>query len=303
MSFEPAYLSLQRTGELDERARRSYERLLDCDVCPRRCGANRRSSAQGAICRTGERARVASYFPHHGEEAPLSGSRGSGTIFFSRCNLFCQYCQDSDLSQLGEGADVEPDDIARMMLWLQSERCHNINLVSPTHVVPQILAALRIAVREGLRLPLVYNSGGYDSLDTLTLLDGIVDIYMPDCKYADAQVGWRLSGVPDYPAVSQAAVLEMYRQVGDLVVDERGIAQRGLLVRHLVLPGGLAGTAQVMRFLAEEVSTNTYLNVMDQYRPCFKASELPPLDRRVTTAEYRHAVRHAREAGLHRLDH
>ena len=301
MSFEPAYLSLQRSGELDERVRRAYERLHECDICPRKCGGNRRSSAKGAVCRTGERARVASYFPHRGEEAALVGSHGSGTIFFSRCNLFCQYCQNSELSQLGEGTDMEPEAISRIMLWLQRERCHNINLVSPTHVVPQILAALSIAAREGLCLPLVYNSGGYDSLDTLALLDGIVDIYMPDCKYANAQVGWRLSGVPDYPEVNQAAVLEMHRQVGDLVVDENGVAQKGLLVRHLVLPGDLAGTAQVARFLAEEVSTNTYLNAMGQYRPCFKAGELPPLDRRITDAEYRHALRLAGEAGLWRL--
>ncbi len=300
--FEPAYLNLLRSGELKERAKEAYKRLEACDVCPRECGVNRRESSEGAVCRTGELALVSSYNAHFGEEAPLVGRGGSGTIFFAWCNLNCQYCQNYEISQLGQGREVEPEELAAMMLHLQDRGCHNINFVSPTHVVPQILAGLLIAAEAGLRLPLVYNTGGYDSLKTLALLDGVFDIYMPDMKYADADVGLRYSKVKNYPAINQAAVKEMHRQVGDLVMDERGAALRGLLVRHLVLPKGLAGTADIVQFLAQEVSTNTYLNVMDQYRPCYKAHELPPLNRRLTSEEYAEAVRLAHDAGLNRLD-
>jgi putative pyruvate formate lyase activating enzyme len=202
---------------------------------------------------------------------------------------------------MGHGYEVEPEDLAKMMLGLQGQGCHNINFVSPSHVVPQILAGLLIAAQAGLRLPLVYNTGGYDALETLVLLDGVVDIYMPDMKYADPGVARRFSKVSNYPAVNQAAVKEMQRQVGDLVMDGRGVAQRGLLVRHLVLPEGLAGTPEIVRFLCDEISPNTYINVMAQYRPCHRAHELPPLDRRITNQEYEEAVRLAREAGL-RLD-
>jgi len=245
---------------------------------------------------------VSSYNPHFGEEDPLVGRGGSGTIFFAWCNLKCQYCQNYDISQLGHGREVEPEALASMMLWLQEHGCHNINFVSPTHVVPQILAGLLLAAQAGLRLPLVYNTGGYDSLNTLTLLDGVVDIYMPDMKYADAEIAERYSKVKNYPAVNQAAVREMHRQVGDLVIDEDGVAQRGLLVRHLVLPGGLAGTAEIVRFLAEEISLNTYLNVMAQYRPCYRADRFPELNRSLTAEEYAEAVSLALQAGLTRLD-
>jgi len=298
---EAAYLSLWRSGELKRRAAEAYARLEACDLCARECGANRTQSAEAAGCRTGDRALVASFGPHFGEEDPLVGSGGSGTIFFSWCNLRCQFCQNSDISQEGAGHEVEPEDLAAMMLTLQSQGCHNINLVSPSHVVAQILAGLLIAAEAGLRLPLVYNTGGYDSLKTLALLDGVVDIYMPDIKYADAEVARRFSKVGNYPAANQAAVKEMHRQVGDLVVDERRVARRGLLVRHLVLPEGLAGTAAIVRFLRDEISPNTYINVMAQYRPCYRAHELPPLDRRVTQHEVAAAVRLAEEAGL-RLD-
>ncbi|MEM4723643.1 MAG: radical SAM protein [Candidatus Hadarchaeum sp.] len=302
MEFEPAYLRLLRSGELKKRVAEAYRRLEACDICPRECGVNRRESAKGAVCRTGERALVSSYNPHFGEEAPLVGMRGSGTIFFTWCNLKCQYCQNYEISQLGEGREVEPEQLAAMMLHLQEMGCHNINFVSPTHVVPQILAGVLIAAEAGLHVPLVYNTGGYDSLKTLALLDGVFDIYMPDMKYSDEAIALRLSKVKDYPAINRAAVAEMYRQVGDLYLDERGIALRGLLVRHLVLPGGLAGTAEIVRFLAEEISRNTYLNIMDQYRPCYKAYEYPELNRRITSEEYAEAVRLAQEAGLHRLD-
>ena len=299
--FEPAYLQHLRSGELQRRVAEAYARLEACDICARKCRVNRRLSPEGAGCRTGERAIVSSYGPHFGEEDPLVGRGGSGTVFFSWCNLRCQYCQNYEISQGGAGQEVEPEDLAHMMLSLQSQGCHNINFVSPSHVVPQILAGLLLAAQAGLRLPLVYNTGGYDTLKTLTLLDGIVDIYMPDMKYADADAGLRYSKVRNYPRANQAAVKEMHRQVGDLTMDEQGVARRGLLVRHLVLPEDLAGTAEIVRFLRDEISPSTYINVMAQYRPCYRAREYPPLDRSITNHEYATAVRLAREAGL-RLD-
>ena len=305
MTFEPAYLSLARTGELTRRVEQAYAHLASCDLCAQECHLDRHITK--GVCRTGIRAVVSSHGPHHGEESPLSGppygGYGSGTIFFTWCNLKCQFCQNYEISQLGEGSEAEPEEIAAMMLDLQALGCHNINFVSPSHVVAQILAAVAIAAQAGLRMPLVYNTGGYDSLAALKLLDGVVDIYMPDMKYADARLALRLSKARNYPEVNRLAVKEMHRQVGDLVLDERGIAQRGLLVRHLVMPGGLTGTRQVAHFLAEEVSRDTYLNVMAQYHPCHKASEHPPLNRRITSKEYAEAVTACRAAGLHRFDH
>jgi len=299
--FEPAYVALLRSGELKRRVAEAYERLRECDLCARECGVNRREGEVG-VCRTGERAVVCSHHAHFGEENPLVGAHGSGTIFFSLCNLNCQYCQNYDISQVGTGREVEPEALAAMMLQLQDEGCHNVNFVSPSHVVAQILAGVLIAAAAGLRLPLVYNTGGYDSMAALRLLDGVFDMYMPDMKYADEVVGRRYSKVKDYPTVNRAAVKEMHRQVGDLVLDGRGVALRGLLVRHLVLPNGLAGTAEIARFLAEEVSRDTYINVMDQYRPCYRANEYPALDRRITQAEYAEAVAAVRAVGLWRLD-
>jgi putative pyruvate formate lyase activating enzyme len=299
-TLEPAYLALLHTGELKQRTEAAYEQLHACDFCGHECHVDRYEHV--GVCKTGMRAVVASYHPHMGEEDPLRGWRGSGTIFFSWCNLSCQFCQNYDISQLGHGQEVEPEDLAVMMLALQEQGCHNVNLVSPTHVVAPILASILVAAQGGLRLPLVWNTGGYDSLTTLKLLDGVVDIYMPDIKYADAETARKYSMVERYPEVNQTAVKEMHRQVGDLVIDETGIAQRGLLVRHLVLPKGLAGTPKVARFLAEEISRDTYINVMDQYRPCHKAGELPPLNRRTSRAEFKQALEHAREAGLHRFD-
>ena len=298
--FEPAYLALLRSGELKQRVPAAYERLHACDFCGRECRVDRYE--QAGTCRTGTQALVSSFGPHLGEEDPLRGYRGSGTIFFAWCNLNCQYCQNYDISQLGHGEEMEPEGIASMMLSLQARGCHNVNFVSPTHVVAPILAALLIAAEAGLRLPLVWNTGGYDSLEALALLDGVVDIYMPDMKYADGEVAYTYSKVRNYPAVNQAAVKEMHRQVGDLVLDENGIATQGLLVRHLVLPEGLAGTSEIARFLAEEVSRDTYINVMDQYRPCYKAAELPLLNHPLTRAAYERALQQAREAGLHRFD-
>ncbi len=245
---------------------------------------------------------ISSYGPHFGEEAPLVGKHGSGTIFFTYCNLQCVFCQNYTISQLGEGRAVDREELAGMMLSLQAKGCHNINLVSPTHVVPYILDALELAVSKGLYLPLVYNSGGYDSVETLGLLDGIIDIYMPDMKYSDKKVAEQLSGIKDYPKVNKATIKEMHRQVGDLQIDKQGVAHRGLLVRHLVLPNRLAGTREVVRFLAQEVSTNTYLNIMAQYRPCHKAFDIPQLARSVLGQEFYEAIDLAHQQGLHRLD-
>ena len=295
------YLSLLESGELHRRVETAYARLERCDICPLRCGVDRTRDELG-VCQTGVLAQVSSYGPHHGEERPLSGWRGSGTIFFSRCNLRCVYCQNADISQLSSGREVSPAELAAIMLELQGRGCHNINLVSPSHVVPQILAAVEVAARGGLTLPLVYNTGGYDSLETLALLNGVVDIYMPDMKYGDPDLAFKYSKVRDYPKVNQAAVLEMQRQVGDLQMDEDGLATRGLLVRHLVLPGGLAGSEVVFKFLAEQVSKNVYLNIMAQYHPSFHEWEYPELSRRINSEEYRKAIGLAKRYGLTRLD-
>jgi putative pyruvate formate lyase activating enzyme len=245
---------------------------------------------------------VSSYGPHFGEETPLVGRHGSGTIFFTYCNLHCLFCQNYTISQLGEGSPVNSEQLAGMMLSLQERGCHNINLVSPTHVVPYILEALELAAGRGLRLPLVYNTGGYDAIETLKLLDGIVDIYMPDMKYSDEKIAEELSGIKSYPEINRAAVREMHRQVGDLQLDKQGVATRGLLVRHLVLPNRLAGTGGVVGFIAREISANTYLNIMAQYHPYHKASDIPRLSRPLTEHEFEEALGLAREHGLYRLD-
>jgi putative pyruvate formate lyase activating enzyme len=298
--WEPAYAGLLRSGELEQRVKQAYEHLRHCDLCGWECHIDR--NARTGACKTGAEAIVASYGPHHGEEDPLRGWGGSGTVFFSWCNLRCQFCQNQDISQQGHGHPTSPERLAQIMLALQEQGCHNINFVSPSHVVAQILAATFIAAQAGLRLPLVYNTGGYDSLAALGLLEGVVDIYMPDMKYADAHIAKRYSKIPDYPVVNQQAVKEMHRQVGDLVLDEQGIAQRGLLVRHLVMPNGLAGTAEIARFLSQQVSRDTYVNVMGQYRPCFKAHQYLELNRPPNREELQAAFQAVRGAGLHRLD-
>ncbi|MBI3946633.1 MAG: radical SAM protein [Armatimonadetes bacterium] len=297
--LEPGYRALWRSGELTERAARAQALLRACVLCPRRCGVDRAGGERGA-CRSGARAEVASWGPHHGEEPPLSGWGGSGTIFFTGCSLRCVFCQNAGISQGPPGTPMDAPGLAEVMLLLQSGGCHNINVVTPTHFVPQTLEALGHAAAAGLRVPLVYNSSGYESVETLRLLDGVVDIYLPDLKYADADAGRRLSKVKDYPAVARAAVREMHRQVGDLRVGADGIATRGLLVRHLVLPDGLAGTAEVARFLAE-ISRETCLNVMGQYHPGHRAADYPEIDRRPTREELAAAVASARSAGLLRV--
>lgn len=245
---------------------------------------------------------VSSFHAHFGEERPLVGYYGSGTIFLTYCNLKCLFCQNYDISHLGEGREISREEFGSMMISLMRQGCHNLNFVTPTHQAAQIVSSLPSAIENGLDIPLVYNCGGYESVETIKLLDGIIDIYMPDFKYGNNESAKKLSAAPDYVEVAKEAVKEMHRQVGDLKIDKRGIAQRGLLIRHLVLPNGLAGTREVMRFIAMEISKNTYVNIMDQYRPCYKAFEHPPMDRRITGEEFEEAVRIAREEGLERLD-
>lgn len=301
-SFEPAYISLMHSGELADRVARAWRHMEECDLCARYCRVNRRETIEGAVCRTGERAVVSSHGAHHGEEDPLRGWRGSGTIFFSWCNLRCVFCQNWEISQKGMGRVVTPEEIAEMMLGLQRAGCHNINFVTPSHVVAQILDAVLIAGRRGLCIPLVYNSSGYDSPEALALLKNVIDIYMPDMKYGDSESARRYSKVRNYAEVNMAAVQEMHRQVGDLVMDENGVAQKGLLVRHLVLPEDQANTEAVLAFIANDISRDTYLNLMDQYRPCYRADENPPLDRPLSVREYKAALSLAEKHGLWRLD-
>ena len=299
MHAPAAYLERDPT-ELAERVERAYAMMEPgCRLCPRRCGARRLRGEAGA-CGAAAVLRVASATLHFGEEPPISGRRGSGTVFVSRCNLRCLYCQNYPISQLGHGNDVSPAELAERMLELQGAGAHNINWVTPSHEVAHLLDALARAAERGLRIPVVYNSSGYDAVETLRLLEGIVDIYMPDMRYADPDAARECSGVADYPEVNRAAVAEMHRQVGELRMDGRGVARRGLLVRHLVLPGGRSGTAEVMRFLAEEISPRTYVSLMRQYFPAYRAPTVPGLDRRITEAEYAEACGWMERYGLRR---
>lgn len=294
------YSDLAANGRLKERIDAALALLSPCRLCPRECGVDRLAGEQG-FCKTGRSARVASFGPHFGEERPLVGSGGSGTIFFSGCNLGCIFCQNYDISHSAAGREVTPQQLATMMVDLQHRGCHNINFVTPTHVMPQILEALPHAVRAGLNVPLVYNCGGYESVEALALLDDIIDIYMPDAKYAHGAVADRLSSAPDYPDRMFEAIDEMHRQVGDLRITPDGLAIRGLLVRHLVLPEDQAGTRGVMQFISA-LSKQTYVNIMDQYRPCYEAHTCEAIARRPTKSEYTDAVQHALDAGLQRLD-
>ena len=308
---------MEASGKSQERFRAAYtllserkfiakinaleEILKSCCLCPRECHVDRTSGERG-FCNTGDSLFVSSWNPHFGEERPLVGRHGSGTIFFGNCNLGCIFCQNYSISHLGEGTEISFSKLADIMLSLQNDGCHNINFVTPTHQMPMILRSLLIASEKGFKLPIVYNCGGYESLQSIELLDGIVDIYMPDFKYIDPDMALKYSKAQDYPEAAKAAIKEMYRQVGDLIIDKRGVALRGLLVRHLVLPEGIAGTEGVVKFLAEEISKNTYINIMDQYHPCFKAFDNPPLNRRITVKEYSDAVQLAEDAGLKRID-
>lgn len=281
---------------LEQRAAQAREILLNCGLCPRGCGVDRTRGELG-FCKAGALS-VSSYSAHHGEEPPLSGQAGSGTIFFTHCTMRCVYCQNYPISQLGVGDEVSVKELAGMMLKLEKRGCHNINLVTPTHYVPQILEALLIAADAGLSVPLVYNTSGYESSETLAMLDGVIDIYLPDMRYASVEAARAYSQARDYPEVNRVAVKEMHAQVGDLTLDKRGVAQSGLLIRHLVLPGDLSGTPEIMDFIAREVSQNTYISLMDQYFPAHKAVGIPPLDRRITKAEYYKAIEIMNTAGL-----
>ncbi len=300
LEFTPFYIESYKNGQLKKKTKEAFDRLSNCHLCPRNCGVDRTAGETG-ICKTGIRAVVASYAPHFGEEAPLIGSHGSGTIFFTHCNLLCCFCQNYDISHEGVGSEVSKSHLAQIMLHLQNLGCHNINFVNPSHVIPQILAALEVAVENGLNIPLVYNTGAYDNVDSLKLLNGIIDIYMPDFKFWDKKVSKETCNAADYPEIAKEAVKEMFRQVGDLVI-ENGIAKRGLLIRHLVMPDEMAGTREIMRFLSKEISENTYVNIMPQYRPCGDAYGNPNLSRSITQEEFENALMAVREEGIWRLD-
>lgn len=296
--MEPIYRTLYETGKLEVIKDELIAKLESCELCPRKCCLNRKKEKLG-FCKTGRYARVSSVFLHHGEERELVGRGGSGTIFFSWCNLGCNYCQNYTLSHFGEGETVSPQELARMMLALQASGAENINFVTPTHVIAQIVEALPLAIRQGLHLPLVYNCGGYESVPTLALLEGIFDIYMPDLKYSDNETAQEFSSAPDYWDIVRAAAKEMYRQVGDLTIAEN-LARRGVLVRHLVLPNRLAGSFKVLDFIRDEISPHTYVNIMQQYRPCYRGGEYPQLARTITDEEFYEVVRYAKKVGLYR---
>jgi len=285
--------------KLREKIEAAYKILENCTLCPRQCKVNRIKGELGT-CKVGKHPMLSSASPHFGEESPLVGRHGSGTIFLTGCNLLCLYCQNYEISHSMMGEEVSIEEFANQMLHLQSLGCHNINFVTPTHQVPQILAALEIAIPKGLKVPLVYNTGGYDSIQELKLMEGVIDIYMPDFKYWDPEVSKIYSKAADYAEIAKKAFREMHRQVGDLVINEQGIAERGMLIRHLVLPEGIAGTAGVMHFIATELSKNSYVNIMDQYRPCGMAWDFPPLNRRITYEEHKEAIEIAKKECLHR---
>ena len=302
MKVTPSYIQLFESGELQKRADTAQESLNNCDICPWNCGINRLNNETG-VCRVGKLARVSSYFPHRGEEDVLRGWNGSGTIFFSGCNLRCVFCQNHTISQKDRGEPVTSEELAEMMLSLQSDGCHNINLVTPEHVVPQILEALIIAADKGLKLPIVYNSSGFDSLETLRWLDGIVDIYMPDFKYWDADKAKKYLKTSDYPEIAKTALKEMHSQVGSLQVNERGLAVKGLMIRHLLMPGGTEDSKNILHFIASELSRDTYINIMDQYYPAASVtgSKYPEINRRIRRSEKNETFEFADKVGLSRL--
>jgi putative pyruvate formate lyase activating enzyme len=290
-------LRISKNG-LDQRIEEAYHLLERCCICPRECGVNRLNNDKHGFCRSGLNPAISSVSSHHGEEPPLSGTKGSGTIFLTNCNLRCIYCQNYPISQLGNGAERTPGELACQMVWLQEQGCHNVNFVTPSHFMPQILKALGLARERGFDLPIVYNTSGYESPKALRLLDGIVDIYLADMRYSDEAIAGKYSMVKRYPEVNRAAVKEMYRQVGNLLLDEQGIAMRGLIIRHLVLPNGLAGTEGIMKFLSEEISKDVFISLMAQYFPAHKAVEFKELARRVTADEYEEARRTMEKYGL-----
>lgn len=295
----PSYLEKLSPIELKQRAESLQALLSECKICPNECEVNRLEKEEGT-CHSTDEIFISSYGPHFGEEPPLVGIYGSGTIFFTSCNLSCVYCQNFDISQLREGQKVSLNELAQIMLSLQMKGCHNINLVTPTHFVPQIVSSLLMAIEKGLEIPLVYNCGGYESVETLKLLENIVDIYMPDIKYSDNEIAERLSGIKNYWDVVRKSVKEMHKQVGDLKLSKRDIAQKGLLVRHLVLPNDIAGSKTVIDFISEEISKQTYLNIMDQYHPAYMANQHTELKRRIINDEYKKIISYAIKRGIQR---
>lgn len=289
-----------RKPDLVKRAAEEFNRRLKkCDICPHNCKVDRTAGERG-FCRTANRPVISSFGPHYGEERELAGRLGSGTIFFTSCNLKCCFCQNYDISQMDDGAETNQEHLAKIMLHLQQRGCHNINLVTPTHQMPMILEALSYAFEEGLTIPIVYNSGGYEKAEMIHLLDGIIDIYMPDFKWASNKLGAEHSSVKDYTDRAKESLVEMHRQTGDLEIDESGLAKRGLLVRHLVMPGMMENSRSALEFIAQELSIDTYINIMDQYHPSFNASKKPGIDRLLTRKEYNEIVGYAANLGLHR---
>lgn len=297
MIMKPSYLKLYRNGELARRVKQASQILAKCTLCPRDCGVNRLEGELG-FCKSGADMVISSAVLHFGEEPPISGAQGSGTVFFTGCNMRCLFCQNYQISQQHEGAVVNAEVLAQRMLSLQNQGGHNINLVSPTHFVPQILEALLIAVGKGLNIPLVYNTNGYDTVETLKLLDEIIDIYLPDIKYSDDKSAQECSGAADYVRHNRAALKEMYRQVGNLQTNENGVAERGLIIRHLVLPERLAGSFGSLDFIAQDISKEAFISIMSQYHPCYKADEHPVLCRRLSKKEYDEVVDYAEKLGL-----
>ena len=297
--MRPTYIELIKSGEIETRRKKLNSILGSCTLCPRECKVNRLEGESG-FCSAGKLPTISSAHPHFGEESPLVGSAGSGTIFFTGCNLGCIYCQNYDISHLGVGESISIKELAQSMLRLQRIGCHNINFVTPTHYTPQMVEAIIAAESDGLKIPIVYNCGGYEKIETLKLLDGIIDIYMPDMKYGRSAEAEKYSCARDYPKTSFSAISEMHRQVGDLKLDVSGIAYRGLLVRHLVLPNDIAGSEEVFKFLAENISKKTYLNIMDQYQPQFDAWKHEELSRGPTRKEYKRAIDLAKRYGLTR---
>ncbi len=295
----PSYLNLSKNN-LNQKIERLFRILGSCEICPRKCHVNRLKGEKG-YCQLGFLPQVSAYHPHFGEERPLVGRFGSGTIFFTSCNLSCVYCQNYEISQLRIGEEISQEGLAEMMLNLQNRGCHNINLVTPTPQVPQIVKSLSMAMEKGLKIPLVYNTSSYDSISVLRLLNGIIDIYMPDARYSNDEIALKYSKAPRYFEIMKKAIKEMQRQVGDLILDENGIAIKGLIIRHLILPNGLAGSEKIFHFLVKDISANTFLNIMEQYYPCYQAFQYPELSRRITNEEYQETIKLAKKVGLKRL--
>lgn len=298
MQAYPSYLDSYQNGTLNKTSEYLFNLLASCSICPRKCKVNRLKNEKG-FCKTGLKPLVCSFMPHHGEEPPVSGTKGSGAVFFTYCNMACSYCQNYEFSQSGQGREVDVAELAQIMLELQETGSHNLNLVTPTHVLPQILKALELAIPKGFRLPIVYNTGGYELPEIIKLLKGIVDIYLPDMRYGDAEMSVKYSSAPDYPKYNQAAVKEMHLQVGIAKMDNRGIIKSGVIIRHLVLPENVSGTDKIMKFIKEELSEDSYISLMSQYMPYYRASEFKEISRRLKLKEYKEAKLILQRYGLY----